>query len=54
MGGLQSDNQYRDIVAPATEIAVQDAGDDGRMAVRQPRVVLKVPTGLQAVAVHDQ
>jgi hypothetical protein len=54
MGGLQGNDQHRYIVAPATEVAVQDAGYHGGMAVHQTGVVLKIPTGLQAVAVHDQ
>jgi hypothetical protein len=54
MGGLQGNDQYRHIVPAATEIAVQDGGYHGRMTVHQARVVVQVPSGLQAVAVHDQ
>jgi hypothetical protein len=40
MGGLQGNDQYCCIVTPATEIAVQDGGYHGGVAMHQAGVVL--------------
>ncbi len=37
------DDHHRDVVAPAREVAVEDAGDEGGVPLREPGIVREVP-----------
>jgi hypothetical protein len=43
INGLQGNHEDGDIVTAATEIAMQDGSDEGRVTMNQPRIIRKAP-----------